>query len=74
VLRPYGLYVNGGMDTTDTMRASQAITTGLRWREVRLPVCVTGTPAEQDLLACRELGAACGRDRRVIGSSCHGRR
>ena len=54
--RPYGLYVHGGMDTTGAVRAVQAIATGLRWRTVRPPVCVTGAPAKQDLLACWELG------------------
>ena len=57
VRRPYGLYVHGGMDTTGAVRAVQAITTGLRWREVRPPVCVTGPPGKQELLACWELGA-----------------
>jgi hypothetical protein len=45
------------MDTTGAVLAVQAITTGLRWREARPPVCVTRTPARQDLLACWELGA-----------------
>jgi len=55
--RPYGLYVHGGMDTTGAVRAVEAITTGLRWRTVRPPVCVTGALGKQDLLACWELGA-----------------
>ena len=33
--RPYGLYVHGASDTTGAVRAVQAITAGLRWREVR---------------------------------------
>jgi multimeric flavodoxin WrbA len=57
VRRPYGLYVHGGMDTTGAVRAVQAIATGLRWREIRPPVCVTGAPGKQDLQACWELGA-----------------
>lgn len=57
VRRPYGLYVHGGMDTTGAVRAVQAIATGLRWREVRPPVCVTGALGKQDLQACWELGA-----------------
>jgi hypothetical protein len=57
VRRHYGLYVHGGMDTTGAVRAVQAITTGLRWREVRPPVCVTGAPGKEELLACWELGA-----------------
>src|ERR1700678_1923708 len=55
--RPYGLYVHGGMDTGGAVRAVEAITTGLQWRAVRPPVCVTGTPGKQDLEACWELGA-----------------
>ena len=57
VRRPYGLYVHGGMDTTGAVRAVQAIATGLRWREIRPPVCITGAPGKEDLLACWELGA-----------------
>ena len=55
--RPYGLYVHGGMDTTGAVRAVESITTGLQWRAVRPPVCVTGTPGKSDLEACWELGA-----------------
>jgi multimeric flavodoxin WrbA len=55
--RPYGLYVHGGMDTGGAVRAVEAIATGLQWRAVRPPVCVTGTPARPDLEACWELGA-----------------
>jgi NAD(P)H-dependent FMN reductase len=55
--RPYGLYVHGGMDTGGAVRAVEAIATGLAWRAVRPPVCVTGTPARPDLEACWELGA-----------------
>ena len=55
--RPYGLYVHGGMDTTGAVRAVESITTGLQWRPVRPPVCVTGPPAKQDLESCWELGA-----------------
>ena len=55
--RPYGLYVHGGMDTTGAVRAVESITTGLAWRAIRPPVCVTGTPGKADLEACWELGA-----------------
>jgi multimeric flavodoxin WrbA len=55
--RPYGLYVHGGSDTGGAVRAVESITTGLRWRAIRPPVCVTGTPDRQDLQACWELGA-----------------
>jgi NAD(P)H-dependent FMN reductase len=55
--RPYGLYVHGASDTAGAVRAVESITTGLQWRAVRPPVCVTGTPARSDLEACWELGA-----------------
>jgi multimeric flavodoxin WrbA len=55
--RPYGLYVHGGMDTGGAVRAVESITTGLQWRAVRPPVCVTGPPGRADLEACWELGA-----------------
>ena len=54
---PYGLYVHGGQDTAGAVRAVESITTGLRWRAVRPPVCVTGPPGREDLAACWELGA-----------------
>jgi NAD(P)H-dependent FMN reductase len=55
--RPYGLYVHGASDTGGAVRAVESITTGLQWRAVQPPVCVTGTPGKQDLRACWELGA-----------------
>ncbi len=55
--RPYGLYVHGASDTTGAVRAVEAIATGLAWRQVRPPVCVTSQPSKSDLEACWELGA-----------------
>jgi hypothetical protein len=55
--RPYGLYVHGNLDTTGAVRAVESIATGLQWRRVRPPVCVTGAPSKPDLEACWELGA-----------------
>jgi multimeric flavodoxin WrbA len=55
--RPYGLYVHGASDTTGAVRAVEAITAGLGWRQVRPPVCVTGEVSKDDLEACWELGA-----------------
>ena len=46
-----------GMDTTGAVRAVESIATGLQWRAVRPPVCVTGPPGREDLAACWELGA-----------------
>jgi multimeric flavodoxin WrbA len=55
--RPYGLYVHGASDTGGAVRAVDSITTGLRWRQVRPPALVAGTPGKQDLQQCWELGA-----------------
>ena len=55
--RPYGLYVHGASDTGGAVRAVESIVTGLQWRQVRPPVCVTGAPGKPDLEACWELGA-----------------
>ena len=55
--RPYGLYVHGASDTGGAVRAVESIATGLQWRKIRPPVCVTGTPGQPDLEACWELGA-----------------
>jgi hypothetical protein len=53
--RPYGLYVHGGMDTGGAVRAVESIATGLQWRAVRPPVCVTGAPARPGQLRRRGL-------------------
>jgi len=55
--RPYALYVHGASDTGGAVRAVESIATGLKWRKVHPPVCVTGTPSKPDLEACWELGA-----------------
>jgi NAD(P)H-dependent FMN reductase len=55
--RPYALYVHGSLDTGGAVRAVESIATGLQWRAVRPPACVTGIPARPDLDACWELGA-----------------
>jgi flavorubredoxin len=56
--RPFGVYVHGNNDTTGALRAIEAITTGLQWRLAQQPVSVVGPPAQSDLDACWELGAA----------------
>jgi hypothetical protein len=45
------------MDTTGAVCVVQANTTGLRWRKVRPPVCVTGTPASGTCRPAGELAA-----------------
>jgi hypothetical protein len=56
----------GGMRVVDratgglrhsAVRGVESITTGLQWRAVQPPVCVTGPPGKADLEACWELGA-----------------
>ena len=58
VARPYGLYVHGNNDTTGAIRAVEVVTTGLQWKLAQAPVSVIGEPAQTDLDACWELGAA----------------
>ena len=55
--RPYGLYVHGASDTGGAVRAVESIASGLQWRKIRPPVCVTGPVGKADLEACWELGA-----------------
>jgi multimeric flavodoxin WrbA len=55
--RPYALYVHGNSDTTGAVRGVETITTGLKWKRLRDPVTVIGTPEAQDREACWELGA-----------------
>jgi len=55
--RPFGAYVHGNDDTGGALRAIEVITTGLRWRAAQRPVSVVGTPRQEDLDACWELGA-----------------
>jgi multimeric flavodoxin WrbA len=56
--RPYALYVHGGSDTTGAVRSVETIATGLKWKRLREPLTVIGTPGAKDLEACWELGAA----------------
>lgn len=56
--RPYGLYVHGNNDTAGAIRAIESITTGLQWRRAHEVLTVLNEPVQQDLDACRELGAA----------------
>jgi multimeric flavodoxin WrbA len=55
--RPFGLYVHGNNDADGAVRAVAAITTGLRWKQVRDPVTVIGQVTGDDREACWELGA-----------------
>ena len=58
VARPFGVYVHGNNDTTGAIRAVEMVTTGLQWRLAQATVSVIGAPAQADLDACWELGAA----------------
>jgi multimeric flavodoxin WrbA len=55
--RPYAAYLHSGSDATGAVRAIESITTGLRWRQVRPPLVVTGAPGKAELEQCWELGA-----------------
>jgi multimeric flavodoxin WrbA len=55
--RPYAAYLHSGSDATGALRAIESITTGLRWRQVRPPLVVTGAPGRAELERCWELGA-----------------
>ena len=56
--RAYGLYVHGNNDTAGAIRAIESITTGLQWRRAHEVLTVLNELVQQDLDACRELGAA----------------
>jgi hypothetical protein len=55
--RPFGLYVHGNNDTTGAERAVEMITTGLRWKQAHEHVRVVGTPGQDAVDACWDLGA-----------------
>ena len=54
---PYGLYVQGNNDTAGAVRAVEAITKGMGWAAVHVPVVVIGQAAKGDLEAAWDLGA-----------------
>jgi hypothetical protein len=49
--------VHGNSDTTGAVRGVETITTGLKWKRLRDPVTVLGTPDAHDRETCWELGA-----------------
>ncbi|MFR9731105.1 flavodoxin family protein [Saccharopolyspora sp. MS10] len=55
--RPFGCYVHGNEGTEGAVRALGTITTGLAWKQVAAPLCLSGTPDPAGLAACWELGA-----------------
>lgn len=54
---PYVLVVKGRNDTAGAVRAVEAITTGLGWKQARPAFEVTGALSDEDLEAAWELGA-----------------
>jgi len=54
---PFALYVRAGHDGTGTVRAVEAITTGLRWRSVQEPLVCRGDYRAEFEPQCEELGA-----------------
>lgn len=53
---PYALYVRAGLDGTGTIRAIQAVTTGLRWKAVCDPLWLKGDWDDGFVGQARELG------------------
>lgn len=57
VKRPFGLFLHGNDDCTGALDAATRIAKGLTWRLIQEPVVVTGSPSNEDLDRCWELGA-----------------
>lgn len=55
--RPFACYVHGNEGTEGAVRAITTITTGLSWKQVAEPLCLSGQPDSAGLSACWELGA-----------------
>ncbi len=53
---PFGLYVHGNLGVEGAVRAVEAVTGGLGWRQAAAHVEVVGAPTRDDLDACTELG------------------
>jgi len=53
---PYSLYIRAGHDGTGAKRATQAIVTGLGWREVHKPLVCKGYFQESFITESEELG------------------
>ncbi|MBM3671367.1 MAG: hypothetical protein FJW86_04175 [Actinobacteria bacterium] len=56
--RPYGLFLHGNNDIDGARLGVEKIVTGLKWRQAQDPVAVIGSPTNDDLAACKELGAS----------------
>jgi NAD(P)H-dependent FMN reductase len=54
---PYALVVKGNSDGTGAIRAVESIASGMSWRRARPPIELLGTPDDDGLARCRELGA-----------------
>ncbi len=55
--RPYAVYVHGNEGTEGAVTAITSIAGALGWQPVADPLTVMGTPDQEALRACRELGA-----------------
>jgi NAD(P)H-dependent FMN reductase len=56
--RPFSFFLHGNNDVDGARLAIEKIATGLQWRLAQEPVTVIGSPTNDDLTACTELGAA----------------
>src|ERR687889_429817 len=54
---PYGVYVHGNDDTSGALRSIATDAGALRWKQVAVPLSLTGPPGPADLEAARELAA-----------------
>lgn len=55
---PYAVFVSAGNDGTNAVREIGRIANGYGWKEISPAFISRGTPTEDDLDACRQLGQA----------------
>ena len=55
---PYALVIGAGNDGSGAIRAIKRIANGYPFNEVQEPIVSTGSPSDEHLTQCRELGMA----------------
>ena len=53
---PYALFVKGGLDGTGAKNSVEKIISGLRWRQVQVPLVMRGEFQQQWITVCEEFG------------------